>query len=249
MTKKIFTTFAVLLTILLFVGLPLAKANNQNTKITDLSERDGTTDSIDLSVNDTLPARPLLSIVKTINGSIVAPNVILIQPNTTIRVDVTIKNIGNRTAYNLTTSDPGFEAWAITSLNLTTQNFIKVGINSTIYYFYYFTAIIEGNFSIAATTIDYIGRNGTELNEYNARTQRFYIVSIREENVAIIEGELWIKILYYCLAISGSLGAVVVADILILRRRKDKVKRPSRRETRPVVKSKQQQKRKIKKRR
>jgi len=131
MTKKIYSTIAVFLTILLFVGLPIAQANNQETGVTTLSRRNDTTNTNVFSVNDTLPARPLLSIIKTINGSIIAPNVIQIQPNTTIRVDVTIKNIGNRSAYNLTSTDPGFENWALTSLNLTTQRFIKVGITTS----------------------------------------------------------------------------------------------------------------------
>ena len=250
MSKKIFTTSAVFLTILLFVGLPIAQAYNQTTVVTNISRNSDTIDNIRfISTNDTLPARPLLSIIKTINGSIVAPNVVQVQPNITIRVDVTIKNIGNRTAYNLTSVDPGFEDWALTSLNLTTQRFIKIEINATIYYFYYFTAIIEGNFTIASTTIDYIGKNGTEINEYNARSQRFYIFSTKEENIAIIEGSLWIKILYYCLIISAALGAIVGVDAIILRRRAGKTKKPVRRGPEPTEKSKKQQKRKVKRRR
>lgn len=249
MTKKIFTTLAVFLTILLFVGLPIAQAYNQTTVVTSINRRSDTIDNIGFSVNDTLPARPLLSIIKTINGSILRSNVIQVQPNITIRVDVSIKNIGNRTAYNLTTTDPNFEDWALTSLNLTTQKFVKVGINSTIYYFYYFTSIIEGNFSIAATTIDYFGKNGTEITEYNARTQRFYIFSIKEENVVIIEGSLWIKILYYCLGISFALGAIVAVDAIILRRKAGKTKKSVRRGLESTIKSKKQQKRKVQKRR
>ncbi len=249
MSKKIFTTSAVFLTILLFVGLPIAQSYNQTTIVTNISRKSDTIDNIKFSANDTLPDRPILSIIKTINGSIVAPNVIQVQPNTTIRVDVSIKNIGNRTAYNLTSTDPGFEDWALSSLNLTTQRFVKVGVNATIFYFYFFTSIIEGNFTIASTTIDYIGRNGTELNEYNARSQRFYIISIKEENIAIIERSLWIKIFYYCLGISAALGAIVGVDVLILRRRAGKTKKPVRRGSEPREKTKQQQKRKVKKRR
>ncbi len=249
MTNKIITTLAVFLTILMFVGLPIAQAYNQTTVITNISRKSDTINNIGFSKNDTLPARPLLSIVKIINGSIVEPNVIQVQPNITIRVDVTIKNIGNRTAYNLTTTDPGFEDWALTSLNLTTQRFIKVGINATIYYFYYFTSIIEGNFTLESTTIDYIGKNGTELNEYNARSQIFYIFSIKEENIAIIEGSLWIKIFYYCLGISAALGAIVGIDVIILRRRAGKTKKSVRKGLEPTEKSKKQQKRKVKKRR
>jgi hypothetical protein len=249
MSKKIFTTSAVFLTILLFVGLSLAQANNQSTVVTNIRKSSDTIDSIRFSANDTLPARPLLSIVKTMNGSIVAPNVVQVEPNTTVRVDVTIKNIGNRTAYNLTTTDPGFEDWALTSLNLTTQRFVKVGINASIYYFYYFTSVIEGNFTVASTTIDYFGINGSEINEYNARTQRFSIFSIKQENIAIIEGSLWIKIFYYCLGISAALGAVVGIDILILRRRAKGTKKPVKRGLEPQLKTKQHQKRKVKKRR
>ncbi|MHA1953391.1 MAG: hypothetical protein ACW96U_05555, partial [Candidatus Heimdallarchaeaceae archaeon] len=120
MSKKIFTISAVFLTILLFVGLPIAQAFNQTTVVTNTSRKSDAIDNIGFSVNDTLPDRPILSIIKTINGSIIAPNVVQVQPNTTLRVDVLIKNIGNRTAYNLTSTDPGFEDWALTSLNLTT---------------------------------------------------------------------------------------------------------------------------------
>ena len=138
MSKKIFTTSVVFLTILLFVGLPIAQAFNQTAVITNVSKNSDIRDNIRFSTNDTIPDRPILSIVKTINGSIVAPNVVQVQPNITLRVDVLIKNIGNRTAYNLTSTDPGFEDWALPSLNLTNQRFVKVGINATIFYFYYF---------------------------------------------------------------------------------------------------------------
>lgn len=249
MTKKIYSTLTVFLTILLFVGLPMARAANQTSNNIVISKSQETINDISFNVNDTLPARPVLSIVKTINGSIIAPNVIQVQPNTTIRVDVTIKNVGNRTAYNLTTIDPGFEEWALKSLNLTTQRFIKVGINATIYYLYYFTTVIEGNFTIPSTTIDYFGKEDDIISEYNARSQRFYIYSIKIENIGIIEGSLWIKILYYTLGISAALGSIVLADIIILRRKKDKTKKVEKREPTKVPKSKKQQKRKIQKRR
>jgi hypothetical protein len=250
MTMKNYSTITVFLTILLFIGLPMARAANQTATDITISKSQDTINEIGFNVNDTLPARPLLSIVKTINGSIIAPNLIQVQPNTTIRVDVTIKNVGNRTAYNLTTTDPGFEDWAIRSLNLTTQRFIKVGINSTIYYRYYFKSVIEGNFTIASTSIDYIGKEDDVITEYNARSQRFYIYSIKIENIAIIEGSLWVKILYYTLGISAALGSIIFIDYLILRRKKDTTKKVTKREQAvKAPKSKKQQKRKIQKRR
>lgn len=248
MFKKILTTSAVFLIILLFLGLPVTQANNEIIRTVAIEKDTNNVNNIRFSVNDTLPPRPILSVVKTMNGSIVSPNVIQVQPNETIRVDVRIKNVGNRTAYNLTTTDPGFEDWALTSLNLTTQRFIKVGINATIYYFYYFTAVIEGNFTISATTIDYMGVEDSEISEYNARSHIFYILSIEERHVAIIEASLWVKMLYYCLAIGGSLGIVVTVDIVILRR-KTTTKRPAKKQPTKAEISKQQQKRKIKKRR
>jgi hypothetical protein len=185
-------------------------------------------------VNDTLPARPLLAVEKAINGSIVQANSIIIEPNVTIRVNITIKNIGNRTAYNLTIVDPAFESWVLRSLNLTTQRFVQVDINATIFYFYYFTALVEGNFTIEPTEVTYTGKNRTEIREYLAKSVRFLVESVEDVDIVLIEGELWRKILYYCLGISGTVSLIVVVDYIILRRRKEKAKPKKPKKAEPV---------------
>ena len=246
MRGKIYLTLTVSLTILLFLGVPMSNATINPAVITNNSIKSNQIKNNNslLQINDTLPPRPVLSIEKSINATEVQPNI------DWIRVNVTIKNIGNRTAYNLTVSDPSFNSWAVSTLNITEQDFVQVDINATIFYFYFIQTIVEGNFTLESTEITYFNETGLE---YNAISQRFNIISIEIINIPPIRAELWVKILYYCFGITGGLGVIVLVDYAIvkqffqqLRSRQTQPKKKA-----PVVqqKSKRQMKRKVQKRR
>lgn len=251
MQKKIFTLTLVSITILLIAGFPIIEASN----ITDIplilipdKEDIFQNENIKHSLNDTIPDRPLLDVRKTLNLTLIVPNIdkktYRVEPGQTINVNVSIKNIGQRTAFNLTIVDPSFEDWAISSLNITTQRYVIVQPNATVFYYYYFIPVLEGNYTLESTEINYFHLNGTE---YRAFSQRFNIYSIIEEIEQVIEGELWSKILIYCVVISGSIGLVVTGDYILIRRRRAQTKKVTKRAT--VQKSKKQQKRKVQKRR
>ncbi|MHA1303636.1 MAG: hypothetical protein ACTSPI_08045, partial [Candidatus Heimdallarchaeaceae archaeon] len=141
------------------------------------------------NTNDTLPARPLFSIKKTIN----ATNV---EPFTWIEVNLNITNIGNRTAYNLSLTEPDYEDWAVSTFNFTEQKYVRVDINSSFVYRYYLQPLLEGNFSLEATEIVYYDINGTEYRSYS---QRFNIISLYPENIVVIDSVKWMNLFYFCL--------------------------------------------------
>ena len=246
MRGKIYLTFTVFLTILLFLGIPISKAALNPISITNNGINSNTTINNNslLQVNDTLPPRPILSIEKTINATDVQPNI------DWIRVNITIKNIGNRTAYNLTVRDPSFNDWAVSTLNITEQDFVQIDINATVFYFYFMQTTVEGNFTLESTEITYFNETGPE---YNARSQRFNIKSISIINIPPIRGELWVKILYYCLGITGGLGLIVLIDYAIVKQifqqLRNRSQAPLKKAPAVQQKSKKQMKRKVQKRR
>ncbi len=254
MQRKI-TISLVLFISLLFIGLPVSRALN-TTPITGnlIRAEDLQQTAINPNLdqeNDTLRNRPILAIEKAINASPIQNenqeiSTYIIRPNEWIRVNLTITNVGNASAYNLTTVDPGFEEWAVGNLNLTTQRYIQVDVNATIFYFYYFQLKLEGNFTLEATSITYV--NGTGI-EYFSSSQRFsfYVEAIAEEYK--LEADLWLNIFYFCLGVVGVLGAVILVDRYAIQKVH---KRKSRRRSLAEIdkkKSKREEKKKIEKRR
>jgi hypothetical protein len=251
MRKKIFTLALVSITILLITGFPIIRASNITNNLSIMqpdTEDILQNELIKNSLNDTIPDRPFLEVRKDLNLTLLVPNIekktYQVEPGQKIRVNVTIKNNGQRTAFNLTIVDPSFSDWAISSMNMTTQKYVIVQPNATVFYYYYFLPILEGNYTLESTVVNYFHLNGTE---YRAFSQRFNIYSFIEEVEEAIEGELWSRILIYCIVISGSIGLVVTGDYILVRRRRERTKKVVKRA--PVQKSKKQQKRKIQKRR
>jgi uncharacterized membrane protein SpoIIM required for sporulation len=248
MIKRIFRSATVYLTIMLFLGLTISHSSI-NSAIALNSENSMTT-TIDKTlqtfsqINDSFLDRPILDLAKDVNNTEINPDI-----EEWIFVNITIKNIGNQTAYNLTTVDPSFSDWAISSLNLTTQKYVIVEPNATIYYYYYFKPLSEGNFTLEPTTIEYYGIDETK---YNAQSQRFIILSVKPQNIVVLDKEIWLNILYYSLAIVFGIGALVLIDYFVLKRprevKKRKEKQKGKKEIAPQ-KSKKQIKRKTKKRR
>ncbi len=248
MLKRIFNSTAVYLTIILILGLTISSASSngvalQNVEISTITTENNISPIFN-QVNDSFLNRPILDISKDVNDTEINPD-----NNEWIFVNITIKNIGNLTAYNLTTVDPSFSDWAISSLNLTTQNYVIVEPNATIYYNYYFKPIEEGNFTLEPTTIEYY--NITE-EEFHAQSQRFVIISIKPQNVVVLDKKLWLNILYYSLAIAAGIGALVLGDYLLFKRPQEVRKKKEKEKTKTgatAQKSKKQVKRKTKKRR
>ncbi|MFW9852209.1 MAG: hypothetical protein ACFFDS_04670 [Candidatus Thorarchaeota archaeon] len=251
MRKKFFTLALVSITILLISGLPIIRASNitNNLSIMQPDTKDFfQKEQVKNSLNDTIPDRPFLEVKKNLNLTLLVPNIekktYRVEPGQIINVNISIKNIGQKTAYNLTIFDPSFADWAISSLNMNTQRYVIVQPNATVFYYYYFVPILEGNFTLESTEVNYFHLNGTE---YRSFSQRFNIYSIVEEIEEVIQGELWSKILIYCIVISGVIGLVVAGDYILVRRRRVKTKKVVKKA--PAQKSKKQQKRKIQKRR
>ena len=248
MLKRFINSVAVYLTLILVLGLTISSATTNgavvaNTRNLSIKSENNNLQLIN-QVNDSFLNRPILDISKDVNDTEINP-----EANEWIFVNITIKNIGNLTAYNLTTTDPSFSEWAVSSMNLTTQNYVIVEPNATIYYNYYFKPVDEGNFTLEPTTIVYY--NITE-EEFHAQSQRFYIYSIKPVNIVVLDKEVWLNILYYSLAIAGGIGALVLIDYFVFnrpqavrkRKEKERVKKGA-----ATQKSKQQFKRKTKKRR
>ncbi len=247
MQHRIGTKLVVYLIITLFASLAFNQSSIQRNVLA-LSEDHSNTNKINnfpkLSpINDSFLQRPILDIAKTVNTTEVN-----LDNNVWIRVNVTIRNIGNATAYNLTSVDPEFNEWAVSSLNVTQQRWVIIEVNASAYYYYYFRPILEGNFTLEPTDIVYVDINGTE---YHAQSQRFTILSFRPENIAVIDAELWLNILYYSLIIAGSLASIVLFDYFVIKRSKDvkKVKEKVEKKGVAAQKSKQRIKKQKKKRR
>ncbi len=248
MLQRIKTKLLVNLTIILFVGLTLSQLANNNTTYADFENEVNRKEAIcfpNLSpINDSFLERPILDVSKSVNATVINPDL-----SEWICVNVTITNISNYTAYNLTTTDPGFEDWAVSSLNVTEQKWVIIENNASVYYFYYFKPLSEGNFTLEPTDIVYVDVNGTE---YHAQSQRFIIIVIKPESIEVIDAELWLNILYYTIIISGVLGAIVLFDLFVIKRpkgtKKQKQKVVDKKGT-STQKNKKQVKRKTKKRR
>ena len=248
MQRKI-KIYLVLFMSLLFLGLSLSKAQSalnpsmvlDNLKITDKPNVMPTLND----VNATLMDRPILAVEKSINATPIAEDdteTFLIRPKTWIRVNVSISNVGNQSAYNLTISDPSFSSWAFGSLNLTTQRFVQVDVNATIFYFYYFQPNIEGNFTLLSTEVTYI--NGTG-EEYFSSSQSFNLYILAEEIEYSLEVDLWVNILLFSLAVIAFLGAVVLIDRYLIQKPETRAARRKRRRT--VITEKEKSKREVKK--
>lgn len=190
--------------------------------------------------NDTLPSRPLLAIKKVIN-------VTELEPLQWIRIDLNITNIGNRTAYNLSITEPSFEEWAVSTFNLTEQKYIQVEINASFVYTYYIQPLLEGNFTLEATEIKYYDENSVMYKSYS---QRYSLNVVLPENVEVIDSEKWLNLFYFVLGIVGVFTTIIIVDLFAIQ--KVHKRRRSSRKISPLVKkphkTKQEQKRKIKKR-
>ncbi len=250
MRGKIYLTLTVFLTILLFLGIPISSATlspvstNTNSVNSIISINNNVLQQDNETLPPPLPPRPILAVEKTVNATIVQPNL------DWIRINVTIKNIGNGTAYNLTVKDPSFSSWAVSTMNITEQDYVQVDINATIFYFYFIQTTVEGNFTLESTEITYFNETGPE---YNSISQRFNIISIEIINIPPIRAELWVKILYYCLGITGGLGVIVLIDYAILKnffqQLRTRRQRPVKKAPVAQPKSKKQVKKKVQKRR
>jgi len=247
MQRRITSKLVVFTIITLITSVTMTSTTNSNVySYSNYNTNSiGVTDSLKNSpINDSFLQRPIMSIEKTVNSTVINP-----ENDAWIRVNITITNLGNATAYNLTTIDPGFEDWALTSLNLTEQKWVIIDVNASAFYFYYFKPIIEGNFTLEPTDIVYVDINGTE---YHAQSNRFVIISIKPSSIEIIDTELWLNILYYSLIIAGALSAIVIFDFFVIKRSKEvkKVKTKAKdKKGATSQKSKKQIKRKTKKRR
>ncbi|MHA1397371.1 MAG: hypothetical protein ACTSSG_05480 [Candidatus Heimdallarchaeaceae archaeon] len=238
---SILIIFTIIMSINIFTFTVLSKA--KQPRIIEKTSQNIEKVTI-LDENASIPDRPMLAIKKTINATLIdgKTGASLVRPLQWIRVNITIENIGNRTAYNLTIIDPEFTPWVSTSLNVTEQNYVEVDVNSTIFYYYYFQPLIEGNFTIEATEVIYHDVNSTE---YRAYSQRFSILSLFEEHEEILDATLWLQLLYYSLGILGFIGLVVLVDYLIHRKpfkKKEMVKKAE--PTKLVSKQKQRKKQK-----
>lgn len=254
MQRKITISLALFIS-LLFIGLPASRAlsttpiTGNTIKAEDFQQ---TIFNADLNQeNESLRNRPILTVEKSINGTPIQDEEVevssyLIRPNEWIRVNVTITNIGNETAYNLTIVDPSFEEWAVGNLNLTIQRYIQVDINATIFYFYYFQPKLEGNFTLESTSVDYI--NGTGI-EYFSSSQRYNLFVEAVEEDYKIAADLWLNILYFCLGVTGILGAIVLVDKYAIQ--KQHLIKPRKRSSLDVKKqkSKREEKKRIEKKR
>ncbi|MHA1199079.1 MAG: hypothetical protein ACTSQF_07000 [Candidatus Heimdallarchaeaceae archaeon] len=248
MQLRIKSKLAVFITIALFASIALNQSSHHTTVFAN-SEQEKSTLTTDVlpktsPINDSFLQRPILDIAKTVNATTINPD-----EDVWIRVNVTLKNIGNATAYNLTSVDPDFGEWAVSSLNVTQQRWVIVEVNATAYYFYYFKPLIEGNFTIEPTDIVYVDINGTE---YHAQSQRFTIISVNPGSIEAIDAELWLNILYYSIIIAGALGAIVLFDFFVIKRPKDGKKTKQKvveKKGTAVQQSKKQVKKKTKKRR
>ncbi|MBY9001982.1 MAG: hypothetical protein KGD64_13775 [Candidatus Heimdallarchaeota archaeon] len=250
------TTISLVLFIsLLFAGLPLSRALNNPPNMTDNISVKDNQQTVFIPIlqqdeNDTLKDRPILVIEKSINASPIEEgdedlNTFLLRPNDWIRVNVTIANVGNQSAYNLTIIDPSFEDWAVGSLNLTTQRYVQVDVNATIFYFYYFQTKIVGNFILGETSVSYINGTGTE---YYSSSQRFRLaVEALEEEYELV-ADLWLNILYFCLGVVGILGAIILVDRYVIQKPDGRKSRRRRFTLTDTQKSKRDEKKKIEKR-
>ena len=253
--QKKFTISLVLFISLLFIGLPVSRALNtapitENLKRVEDFQQTAINPNLDQE-NDTLKNRPILMIEKSINASPIQDDnqeisSYLVRPNEWIRVNLTITNVGNASAYNLTTVDPSFEEWAVGNLNLTTQRYIQVDINATIFYFYFFQPKLEGNFTLEATTVTYV--NGTGI-EYFSSSQRFSLFIEDVETEYVIEADLWLNILYFCLGVVGVLGTVVLVDRFAIQKAHEGKSRRRKFSLSDRQRSKKKEKRKVEKRR
>ncbi len=253
--QKKFTISLALFISLLFIGLPVSRSLNAapiTGNLIRVEDFQQTVINPNLDQeNETLRNRPILIVEKSINATPIQDenqeiSSHLIRPNEWIRVNLTITNVGNASAYNLTTVDPSFEEWAVGNLNLTTQRYIQVDVNATIFYFYFFQPKIEGNFTLEATTVTYV--NGTGI-EYFSSSQRFslFVEDIEEEYV--LEADLWLNILYFCLGVVGVLGTVVLVDRFAIQKVHKGKSRRRKLSMAEKNKSKREEKRKIEKRR
>lgn len=178
----------------------------ENSKRLDFQQEPTNNNLVFNDDNDTIPARPILSVKKTVNTT-------LLESYEWIIINVTIKNVGNRTAYNLTITDSLFGSWVYSTSNFTVQKYVIVEINATINYFYYIQPILEGNFTLESTEVTYNDLLGSE---YLSISHKFYILVYEVEHIPIIEGNLWWKILLYCFLVLLTLGAIVLLDYLYL---------------------------------
>ncbi len=205
--NKSFIIFTI--TILLFISISNAQSQNystENINRLDFQKEPKSNNLVFNDVNDTIPARPILSVKKTVNTT-------LLESFEWVRINVTIKNVGNRTAYNLTITDPLFGSWVYSTSNFTVQKYVIVEINATINYFYYIQPILEGNFTLESTEVTYNDLSGAE---YLSISHEFNILVYEIEHIPIIEGNLWWKILLYCFLVLLTLGAIVLLDYLYL---------------------------------
>lgn len=205
--NKSFTIFTI--TILLFISISNVQSLNNSTENShrlNFQKEPISNNLLFNDDNDTIPARPILSVKKAINTT-------LLESYEWIRINVTIKNVGNRTAYNLTVTDPLFGSWVYSTLNLTVQKYVIVEINATINYFYYIQPILEGNFTLESTEVTYNDLLGAE---YLSISHEFNILVFEIEHIPIIEGNLWWKILLYCFLVLLTLGTIVLLDFLYL---------------------------------
>ncbi len=236
-------TFSTVILPLSNIGKAYSIRNNNDNSLNSCSPSplDSST-LLPATENYTIPDRPLLAVKKTIN---ITEN---IEPFQWIEVKLNITNIGNRTAYNLSITDPDYEDWAISTFNFTQQRYVEVETNTSFIYQYYIQPRREGNFTLEATVINYVDINGTK---YTAYSQRFDIISLYPQHEEVIDKVKWLNLFYYVLAIVGTLLVIELIDLFAIQKVHKKWKTKGTKK--PAIslkktKSKKEQRKKIQKR-
>lgn len=252
MQKKHFTFTLMLFICLMLIGHATfnvyGNANTIDHRINCMKSETSThsNELIFQETNDTLPSRPILSIRKTINATI-DDKTYKIEPNQWLKVTSIIKNIGNRTAYNLTITEPLLPSLVSKTIGYYSRSFVEVDINATIYFDYYLLILKEGKFAIDSTTIEYQNKNG---HEYSAYSQRFELTSILPEKVEAIETDLWLNVLWYSLGIGGFFIIIVTTQYIYekIQKGKEQKSRMSKGPTKKISETKKKRKIEKKKR-
>jgi len=93
---------------------------------------------------------PSLKIEKWINASE------RIEPDQVVTVHVNITNVGLKTAYNLSVSEPSFENFSVLNVNgYDGRNWVEMAPNATYSYDFSMKFVKEGIYTIERTTITY----------------------------------------------------------------------------------------------
>lgn len=143
--------------------------------------------------------KPFLIVLKETNET-------KLQIDESIKVTVTLINVGNHSAENIEIEEENFSEWSVDELDYEPSRYVIMESNARFSYEYVIRPNVAGHFLLRPTVVSYTDVNGSEFTAHSNNVE----IDVVKEAVELDEGEPWGSYYLLCgLVIVPSLGFII----------------------------------------